>query len=186
MKRSNWIIWASGGGQIEQLEEFRRKCALSDSNAIRAQLLARLVEKKVYDNEVRQYDSLISSKLIFERRVEVVGSVLIETDDADAVHDELRNRHNAPDPPEEEAMSRRERIADGILIFASSSPDDAEAAVGDLMENFDKVSSRHSAGVSALYFAWELTLLVLTKTRQRMVNSTIGPLLNRWFKGSAS
>lgn len=83
-------------------------------------------------------------------------------------------------------ISRTERLADGVLIFACSSPKDAEAAVGDLIEKFNQVSARQPRVICYLYFAWELMLLVVTKGRQRLINSTIGPLIDKWFKGSAT
>ncbi len=80
----------------------------------------------------------------------------------------------------------RFEIADVLLLFACASPDDAEITVGDLMENFAKVAARSSATVANLWFGWELSLLVLTKARQRLVKSFFGPLLDRWFKSAGS
>ena len=77
-------------------------------------------------------------------------------------------------------------IADTLLIFVCRSPDDAETAVGDLLENCAKVAARRSKWVTNLYFAWELCLLVVAKGKKRLVDATIGPLLEKWLKGSAS
>ncbi len=80
----------------------------------------------------------------------------------------------------------RANLADTLLLFVCPTPDDAEATVGDLMENFAKVAARRSAFVSNLWFGWELSLLVLTKARQRFMKSFFGPFLDKWFKSAGS
>ncbi len=77
-------------------------------------------------------------------------------------------------------------LADTLLLFVCPTPDHAEATVGDLMENFAKVAARRSAFFANLWFGWELSLLVLTKARRRVVKSFFGPLLDKWLKSAGS
>lgn len=54
------------------------------------------------------------------------------------------------------------------------------------MENFAQVAARRPALVANLWFGWELSLLVVTKARQRVVKSFFGPLLDKWFKSAGN
>jgi hypothetical protein len=94
-----------------------------------------------------------------------VRSIFVGTDEADHHHQILATR------------------ADTILLFICPTPDDAEAAVGDLMERFEQVRARKSWRISVAYFYWELLLLTVTKAKTRMIGATIGPLLKRFFAG---
>lgn len=98
------------------------------------------------------------------------------------VSQHIYNRSQTDEEQKREKMAAR---ADTILIFVCPTPDDAEVAVGDLMERLDKVRARRSARISIAYFYWELLLLTVTKAKKRLVGATIGPVLNRIFKGSS-
>jgi len=81
-------------------------------------------------------------------------------------------------------IAPKAQVADTFLLFVCT-PDDAEASVGDLMEAYDAVAARKSASISNVWFAWELSLLVVAKGRKRIVKAILGPLLDRILKGKA-
>lgn len=85
---------------------------------------------------------------------------------------------------ETERLPQMADFADSILIFACASPDEAEAAVGDLLDRYQQVRARRSARISIAYFCWELMLLTVTKAKKRLVGATIGPILKKFFAGS--
>ena len=128
----------------------------------------------------------ILAELSASGRVVFQDGFVIGDEEIDATIEALPGAFDTLTTPTVVLPSRQERIAEGILIFACTSPDDAEAAVGDLIEKVQKVALRQPKFVCFLYFSWELTLLVVVKFRKRLMDSTIGPLLDRWFKRSAS
>jgi hypothetical protein len=102
----------------------------------------------------------------------------------DALNDKQAERY-VSDFVETNRVKQMASYADTILLFVCPTPDDAEAAVGDLMERFDQVRARKSWRVSLTYFYWELLLLTVTKAKKRLVGATIGPLLRMFFVGSS-
>jgi len=79
-------------------------------------------------------------------------------------------------------MPSKVSLADSLLLFVCK-PDDAEAAVGDLLEELDKVAKRHGEIYCNFWFSWELFCLFISKARTRLVNLMFGPLLKKFTKG---
>lgn len=120
-------------------------------------------------------ETLIAERVNTSMNKDPSGSSATEASDMSVMHSGIENL------PKSRKMAG---IADTVLIFVCPSPDDAEAALGDLMERFEQVRARKSWRVSIAYFYWELLLLTVTKAKKRLVGATIGPILKKFFAGS--
>ncbi len=78
----------------------------------------------------------------------------------------------------------RSKLADSLLLLVCKA-DDAEAATGDLLEELEKVQSRHGKWYCNFWFFWELSLLVILKGRKKLTKSVLGPLADLWKRKSS-
>ena len=68
-------------------------------------------------------------------------------------------------------LPSRETAADTLLIFLAKA-DHAEAIVGDLVEEMQKVRARKSAFVTWLWFWWEVAWVVVKQVGERVRENT--------------
>jgi len=130
-------------------------------------------------NDAQHRSNIVVNKYKRYRLMRALEKALV-----DALNDKQAERY-VSDFVETNRVKQMASYADTILLFVCPTPDDAEAAVGDLMERFDQVRARKSWRVSLTYFYWELLLLTVTKAKKRLVGATIGPLLRMFFVGSS-
>lgn len=90
--------------------------------------------------------------------------------------------------PSEATQSRdrivpsRQTAADTLLIFVTK-PDHAQAIVGDLLEQMEKVRARKSGLVTWLWFWWEVAWIIVRQAGARVRENTIlGRLTNAVVK----
>lgn len=68
-------------------------------------------------------------------------------------------------------LPARDEVADTLLIFVAK-PDDAEAILGDLIEQTAKVRARKSAFVTWIWFWWEVFWIVVKQLGARVRENT--------------
>lgn len=70
-------------------------------------------------------------------------------------------------------FSRRDEIADSVLLFVVGDPDHAQVLVGDLVERLARVRQRKSATFASFWFWWQLGLIVLYQISARIREKTL-------------
>ncbi len=69
-------------------------------------------------------------------------------------------------------ISDKFQAADTLLIFFCK-PDEAECLAGDLIEEYEKVAARKPRWVANVWFVWELSILITTKARNRLMKAVV-------------